>query len=289
MQWSRPVDSQENLRAGRQPPGPHVDIDLFPELLHGLLSKEETEAILAHLSVCATCENLLREGAADLERLRASRSLRCTPDGDVVLEECRTPRREEPAAGEMPRGADLRRPAWRDLLRGLRWPRLAWALSLAGAVALCVVFLWPRHPGTPESVPLYWIAPMGEGTLQRSTEQGALSPALAEALAAYDAHNLPRAIELLSQARAGDENGETFRKIYLGSALAMSGRYEEAVSVLGALPLESAPNPWGMEAHWTLYASLKASGREASADSLLRRLAQGERSIGERARRALGK
>ena len=80
---------------------------------------------------------------------------------------------------------------------------------------------------------------------------------------------------------------ETVRKVYLGSALALSGEHREAADILDGVSLDSLPEEWRGEAQWTLYVALDESGREARADSLLQALSQKAGEIGERARRTL--
>jgi hypothetical protein len=77
---------------------------------------------------------------------------------------------------------------------------------------------------------------------------------------------------------------EGVRAVYLGSALALSGRYGEAADVLRGVSLTAIPDPWGREARWTLYVALVECGRGQAADSLLKSLAEEPGEIGRRAR-----
>jgi hypothetical protein len=59
------------------------------------------------------------------------------------------------------------------------------------------------------------------------------------------------------------------------------------VEILEPVRFSSVPEQWGREAHWTLFVALRGAGRDASADSLLRILAERPGEVGERARRIL--
>jgi hypothetical protein len=102
-------------------------------------------------------------------------------------------------------------------------------------------------------------------------------------LEAYDRGEFERAAEFLRDARASGPV-ETFRSIYLGSALAWTGDYAGAVEVLEEVPFDLVPDPWSGEARWTLFVSLRGAGNVARADSLLEELKLDSGVIGERAR-----
>jgi hypothetical protein len=149
------------------------------------------------------------------------------------------------------------------------------------AAALLLVLL----PEKERSVStLNWLPLSAEGPSLRSSVEAIANKDLAAGLDAYAARDLDQAITLLERAEASEQM-ETIRKIFLASALAWSGNHAEAVSVLQTINLRTLPDPWGGEAHWTLYVALEKSGQTASADSLLRILAQERGDVGDRARR----
>jgi Flp pilus assembly protein TadD len=115
---------------------------------------------------------------------------------------------------------------------------------------------------------------------------GDVTGELAAGLEAYSDRDLPRAVDLLERARVTTEL-ELLRQVYLGNALAMNGDYETAARVLRKLAGRDMPDPWGSVSRWTLYVSLKESGAEEAADSLLPQLAREPGSVGERAREIL--
>jgi hypothetical protein len=77
------------------------------------------------------------------------------------------------------------------------------------------------------------------------------------------------------------------RRVYLGSALAFQGRYQQAVECLSPLRESVIPDPWGTEARWTLCVALYGAGERGAADSLLSVLSKVDESARIRAR-ALG-
>jgi Flp pilus assembly protein TadD len=120
--------------------------------------------------------------------------------------------------------------------------------------------------------------------LSRAVEREAMNEEIALGLEAYNRRDAEKAIAALGEAEA-EGLAESLRLVYLGSALAWSGEYQKAIGVLNELADTSLPEPWASEALWTKYVSLDRSGRRASADSLLRILADSPDEIGDRARR----
>jgi TolA-binding protein len=242
--------------------GVHVDEDLGLDLLHGLLSHEESERVLEHLAECSPCEKRFQEMVGERERLRALRAL---PEGA---------RQDRPS-----RTGRLLKDRWEDFLGSMRRPRfqLAW-IPVAAAAVLLFIVLKP-DPGTEM---LQQLPTSFEGTRFRASV-AASSAEFEAGLEAYAARDFKRASQLLGKATTSGPL-ETVRRVYLGSALAWRGKHEEAAKVLEDVALPTLPDPWGVEARWTLYVSLRETGQEAKADSLLRVLAKEAGPVGDRAR-----
>ncbi len=271
-------------RDGNPPPA-HLDADACVDLLHGLLDPASEREVLAHLVACPPCESLLQACVASRERLRATRSLRRLPGGEIAS--------ESPAvsAGADPSGERSvpARSLGQVLAEVARRPRRSWRVAagaLVTASLLLVVYLLrsgpAQEPFPVAPLPVVFDAPvlLGDGT-------AAGTELLRDGLAAYAAGDFQRASRTLGQ-EAGSGPIETYRLVYLGSALAMSGRYGEAVSVLRSLPRRAVPGHWGSHAAWTLHEALVRSGSEQSADSLLRVMAGELGPDGDRARALLG-
>lgn len=266
--------------------GPHIDEDLCLDLLHNLLAPAEKEKVLAHLAICPPCEGLFRKTVAERERLRATRVLQSLPGGRLILGSAgeTVPTQQTKARARRLWGS--RSQVLTGLLAGFRQRarfRLAVCLGVVAAALLLVI--WSGRQGAPD-VPLpHWLPTHFEKTRSRTAGAAVPNEELAAGLEAYAAQDLKRAIGMLEKAQVSEQL-EMVRRIYLGSALAWSGKYAEAAAVLKAIP-RTLPDPWGSEALWTLHIALKGSGREAAADSLLRSLAEEPGEIGERARRFL--
>jgi hypothetical protein len=247
-----------------------MDEDLGLDLLHGLLSSEESEQILEHLAACPPCEKRFQDMVGERERLRARRVL---PHGDRA-----TGRQGDGVREKEPlRHRKLLGDRWRGFLGSMLRPRLAWVPVAAAAVLLLIV-LRPS-PGTKE---LQLLPTSFEGTRFRASV-AASSTELEAGLDAYAAKDFRRAERLLDKATISGPL-ETVRKVYLGSTLAWRGKHEDAAQVLEEVALPTLPDPWGGEARWTLYVSLKEIDQEARADSLLRVLAKEAGPVGDRAR-----
>jgi hypothetical protein len=281
--------TSESLKShpGSNGHGAHLDEHLILDLLRGLLSRTEVDRVLAHARECAACEKLLQERAGEAERLEATTAARLLSEGRAARE--RPPEAVEVAPGVFGRLSMAWAQAWKVLVERLRQPRLQLAgVAVAAAIALLVVLL-PR-PGTPPGAfGLYLLPPYSFDLQQREGPGGLSSPELKAGLEAYDKRDFKRAARLLQAAGESplDPVDERVRGIFLGSALAWSGRYAEAVGVLRAVPTRTLPDPWSGEATWTLYVALRESGREASADSVLRTLARKPGDIGDRSRMLL--
>jgi hypothetical protein len=154
-------------------------------------------------------------------------------------------------------------------------------VAIAAAVLLLIIL---PQLGERPGIVLYPLPTTYDATRLRAIATEA-SEDLAAGLKAYADQDLERAITLLERADAGEL--ETVRRIYLGNSLALEGRHPEAVEVLDPVSFDTVPEEWRHEAQWTLFVSLRRTGREARADSLLQILAMRPGDVGERARRLL--
>lgn len=274
-------------------------------LLNGFLSPAEQVATLRHLAACPACERSFRERVIERENLRSLIALRSGPDGEVVFERLQEQMSDEATAkdpllpdarhGEQteaaPAGLDRLQPRWADsvaatlrsLWAGLCRPRYQVGLGLVAIAVVLILLVWP-HQKERQALTLYWMPVSSEGSSVRSTAKAASNPDLAAGIDAYAARDLDLAITLLQGAQTSGQN-ETLRKVFLASALAWSGNHADAVSILRTVRAQTLPDPWGSEARWTLYLSLRECGPKATADSLLRVLAQEQGEVGDRARR----
>ena len=254
------------------------------DLLLGLLPPERESAHLSHLQRCAPCEARFIALAAGAQKLEATRSLRRAADGTLTLAKRGTAadeRAEEPAQRPGSRAAGIRRIPL--------FGRGSFAASALAAAAIVLLLLLPRAidrgPLSLNPLPPY-------GTeLQLRDAASAMNSRLAAGLAAYGAGETARAVELLREAQAGelDELDSLIRTVYLGSALALEGRNEEAVAALDDAPLSLLPGEWGAEAKWTLFVALSETGHAERARVVLAELERLAGEIGERARLAAGR
>ncbi len=278
----RPTSGTEN-----RSPSPHLDEHLCLDLLQGFLSPSETRKILAHVAVCPSCETLLRERAAENERITATRTLREFPDGSLVLE-----RRGSASATREKTPSTLSTIALRAreaLIGGVRMPRYRLAGAVALAAVVLLVLVWPRGPRISGGLELPVLPSYSFQLESRDVPESRESEGMMAGVRAYEEREFGRAARLLQAVEASelDEVDRTIRQIYLGSALAWTGQHEAAIRVLETVPFSSVPAPWGREAHWTLLVALEGAGHHASADSLLKILAEKPGEIGDRARRIL--
>jgi hypothetical protein len=231
----------------------HVSEDICLDLLHDLLPPVERERVLLHLRRCASCERLLQVMTAERERLRANR----------VSLAAAAPRR--------------RSAAWWQ-----RWQLVPWAACLVLAGAAALVALRPGGGGgvaTPGDARLAGTElPLAAPSVHRL--QGAEAPdaAFSRALAAYSRADYAGAARILAGLHV-PEQLDTTRRIYLGSALAFTGRYAESVEALGSVNYRDEsgarfiPEPWYSRSRWTLYVGLSNLARRAQAEAILREIA----------------
>lgn len=255
----------------------HLDGDMLLNLMFGLLSEAEEQPAFAHLEACPSCAQALQTLCARHERTRAGGAPRFVRDGQLV-------RAGEPAAAKMIAASFKRAVAL------LRRPTLA--IAGAVAVAILVVAVWPRltpevagPPGRGPAGGVGWLTTRdvgrqgGETGAEQMTEFNA-------AIRAYESRDLPRALELLTTARV-PENVDAYRRVLLGSTLALSGRHAEASRVLLGAVEPELRDPLRLEAYQTLFATLLLSGRRATADSLLYALENHPGQLGGWARNLL--
>jgi len=280
----------------------HATEDRILDLVLGLLSPQEREPLLDHLAGCAQCEMVLRNLVAQQERLRGSYRVREKTEGGVAVEPLApaqgrdrrgpaTHRRSERTGprSAVPSGESRFKSVLASLFRP--WPRTAWvplAAGCAAGVLILVLMAGPhggsRNGGNPMVHPL---PPLG--IEQNSVVRGPSGPlsSAAEGLDAYESGDYPLAVRLLREAHAEGEM-ETVRRVYLASALAMSGEYPQALFVQKSVEnADGLPEPWRSEFRWTSYVTFSRCARKASADSLLRLLAAESGPVGDRAREVL--
>lgn len=285
--------------------GPHLTEGVCRALLNALLSPAEREAVVSHIAACPACEKLFKEKAIERENLRAAIALRFGPDGKVIFDRLHERIGSESAEvdgiapDEIPNdqteivqteAREIRGQLsgtlaglWIKLRAGLRRPRYGFGLGLTAA-AILLVLVWPQEQGAPNAA-LRWLPISAAGASVRASVEAISNQDLAAGLDAYAARDLDRAIRVLQTTEATGQQ-EAARRIFLANALAWNGEHADAVSILRTVDAWTLPDPWGSEARWTLYVSLRECGQEAAADSLLRVLAQERGEVGDRARRA---
>jgi hypothetical protein len=272
-------------------PGPHLDEDLCRDLLNDLVSPEERRRALSHIACCESCERFFAERVVERERLLAARKLRVGTEGKLSVQRLLKPvagtepeegplRMSRRRSGGPPSLSVARRKSWRGFFAAMVKPQFGIPLGLA-ATGVLLVILWPQER---ESVlPRHLPSAVGDVRMRAAVEETADSK-LMEGLAAYAARDYEKAVDLLRSAEVSGQM-EIVRKIYLGSALTWQERYGEAVEALRGVKARTLPDPWGSETRWTLYVSLKNSGRDEAADSLLDILTGERGEVGDRARR----
>ncbi|MFN8549354.1 MAG: hypothetical protein U0527_15625 [Candidatus Eisenbacteria bacterium] len=251
----------------------HIDEDQAVDLLHGFLAAEESDQAFEHLKRCPVCEELFRRLAGDRERA-------------LVEAERHLPELDEQAAARI--ALPARRVSFFDRMResfgrrGGLAPRLG--LALVAAAALVALVLWPRLAPHREAdhlrVAIHQLPPVGELIPSRG-EGDPYSDELVAGLAAYSRDDLALSVLLLEKAKVTGQL-EMLRRLYLGSALARRGEYSRAVRILRNLPTTELPDPWNLEARWTLFVALRGSGETTAADSLLVVLRKDSGELGAR-------
>jgi len=224
-----------------------LDPDTATDLLAGTLPTDRRDAVVDHLRRCGDCETRFRELAAHRERRR----------------------------GAIPPLPLRRSPA----------PPRRWFGVVAAAAVLALLMLWPHDDPDPGLAPLALPA-HAETMLVRARDDDAMRTRLADGLRAYAHGDYDRAADLLDDLTA-EGTEAAVRDVYLGSALALTGRDARALSVLDDETIDAIPDPWGNESRWTLCGVLHRLGHRARADSMLQVLADEPGPVGDRARRYL--
>ncbi|MCK4306015.1 MAG: hypothetical protein KAY24_17380 [Candidatus Eisenbacteria sp.] len=265
--------------------GFHLNEDLCLDLIHELLSTDECERALSHAAECPRCERLLQEMVGEHERLRALGTVRIlsAAEADRPID---TPKAED--LRRWSALSDLWKTLWAPLRGGRLWQPRSGLLVGVVAAAVVVLLLARSQVGESPDTELLHMLPTRASDIQfRAATRDAAGGALAVALEAYGAQDHERAAQLLQEIEVLGQL-DTIRKIYLGNVLAWQGEYQRAVSVLRTVSVRLLPDPWNAETRWTLHVALRKSGHKASADSLLRVLADEPGEIGQRARDLLG-
>jgi hypothetical protein len=254
------------------------DEDLCLDLLHDFLPSEEKEALLNRMAEDPVLEAVFRRLVRERERLRASRSLRRLPSGDLIVEKVGVAQEEV-----QPRQQGN---AWERLLESWQTAanrrRLVLTAGVTAAAALLVFVLLPRLQSPDARALLHPLPAYAEDLQVRSAENDHPDQELVAGLRAYSREEYRTAIGHLERAR-NEGPLETVRKLYLGSALAQQAQWEQAVAVLASHATTPLPDPWGSESRWTLAIALAESGNQTGADSLLQALAAEPGEVGERA------
>jgi len=248
----------------------HPGDDRLLDLALGLLGPEEARAERAHLASCPACAARVRESAASLAWARAQAG-----DRTAVLASAEF---TDAVATRAPRAA--RRPA-----RG-RWLLLAAAfLAIAGTFVLLRPILRPAGWSRDiHALPVSEVVGLARGERGEDGADSTMRRGL-DAYARGDWEGARRA--LAGFATTGP--AEQARRIYLGSALLELGRAADAAATLSRVEPVQVTEPWRSESRWMLAQALARSGRRASADSLLRALAETPNEVGERAQQAIGR
>jgi len=241
----------------------HLTGDELLDLVLSLAESPVREASLNHLKSCPECSAALRS------LVEARESASASVDDAMVRLGVLEPR-AVPA-----RGMSVRRRLW--------W--IAGAAAAVAAIALIVLMPWPRA-NSRLTAELRRLPTDVEFTKVRSATTLDRDPHLLKGIRAYGQARDDRAVAELERARPAAEE-EPVRRVYLGSALAFQGRYQQAVEWLSPLRESVIPDPWGAEARWTLCVALYGAGHRSAADSLLNVLSQVDEAGRNRAR-ALG-
>lgn len=250
--------------------GWHLDDDMCVDLVLELLPANGASAAVQHVEQCADCEQRVREVAGEYEDLLVR-----VHDGELRA----TLRR---SIGAKTQVRPARSSAWSSLLTAFKQPPLRFAAGLAVVVLIVLLFLPTRSPNRDFRL-LEKLPPFTSEAERRTELPLTLGDRLISGLDAYDRDDFDRAQRELRAARSTGPV-DLYRQIYLASALALSGQYDESTKLLESLPLDLVPEPWSSEARWTLFVAFRASEQNVRADSLLHVLAQEPGEIGERAR-----
>jgi hypothetical protein len=233
--------------------------------------------VLQHLGTCTDCEKRFQQMAGEWERLSARAH-------EVMAKEtaAQDTAKETVTADSTFESRKKAIGLYEKLPRALRGPSVRLGLAV-GLAALLLLILIPPRATDPTRDLLKKLPSFGQDVQPRTGELPTSDEDLLAGLEAYARSDFAVASKRLSETRASGPL-DVFRKVYLGSSLAWTGEYADAITVLESIPLHLVPDPWSGEARWTRYVALRGVGFNASADSLLHVLAEESGEIGERAR-----
>jgi hypothetical protein len=258
----------------------HLDHDQVIDFVGGLLPGERRAGVLSHASRCGRCERLLQSALTVRERARASKQAwiaidTATARSALAATALASRSRAEPGA------------SWRGIAERWLAPRGAGALVAAGALAALIgVLVLPGLAQRRALVHVHWL-PGSEAEVTTRDLSASLPDSLIRVgLEAYARHDLGAARQRLEAAH-GRGQLELVRRIYLANIMARQGDHQEAIALLESVPFRLVPEPWSSESRWTLAASLRASGDQHRADSLVEAISQEPGPVGDRARALL--
>lgn len=238
----------------------HPNDDVLIDVAMQLVEAEAEQAILRHIGSCQPCEARFHRLAAEWE-LAAVRA-----------DEIR--RRPRATSGSHHLLTWVGSIASRPITR--------WVAAAATLVVLLITLapqLWKSAPQSALTV----LPELTSDVLQRAALPESDSARLKQAMNAYKHGNYEDAVAALS---AMETIGpvEALRRVYLASALAWIGRYQDAIDTLDPAPLYAVPDPWSAEAKWTLYVCLMKTAQTDRAQRVLDDLARMPGEAGDRAR-----
>jgi hypothetical protein len=242
----------------------HLTEDEIMDLLQSDSGRAaEDDELLQHLRRCDLCERTFAERAGRMERLRAGPIPRWEPGRGFVLDASPPPR-------ERARAPSVAR-------RIVAW------VPIAAAAAVLAMIVVPSLRGPRDSTPSrpYWMPVDGDLLALRSSGDPNLDD-LGSALDAYRAGDAANAARLLEAVTVETELDE-LRRIYLASALVLSGQPARAAEVLAGIDLDTVPMPWRDRAWFTLHKAYAALGRRDEARAIAGRLRDSP-EVGDRVR-----
>ena len=240
----------------------HASDDRLTDLAMRLLERDEANRTLAHVRVCADCENRFREICRESEILLA----RSGPA--VVPLEMRNG--AQPHGGEQEAARVRRRAIWGGV-----------AAAAAIVLVAAVVVGLRRDDGAID----YWLPVDRENVVARSEAPAGANALVAEVIEAYRLRDTGRVVALLHERPIPDGNDPL--KLVLASALVWEDRPIEARTLLEELDIDTLPLPARDRARWILLMAHRKDGDRSSAETILRDLASRPGEFSERARRQL--
>ena len=256
----------------------HMSDDRLLDLVNGLVSGAERQAVLDHARACAPCAERLRQfgaahaTAAALAPAALERAVHAVHavDATATAEAPPAPLRVDFAAH-----ARARHPGARPIAR----PRLAIAAAAVVVLGTATLFVWSALRPLQRPIPdLAWLPAPNPGILARGPA-GSGDARILDGLAAYGRHDLLAARRLLEPVHTTGPL-ELTRRIYLANAQLRQGAAAAAVRTLRDVPFSEVPEPWRSQSLESMARALSATGQQRAADSVRRSLAQRADSIG---------